>query len=81
MKSDQPSTLRTKSTRSTKKPDICEYRNVQLMPGRDNLYQAEVKDKAGTWHKISCIGGDDAAARLEIIAKTAAHYGKRVVNG
>lgn len=50
------------------------------MPGRDNLWQAEVKDKGGKWHKITNIGGDDAAARLDIIKKTAIHYGKREIN-
>lgn len=51
------------------------------MPGRDYLYQFEVKDKAGKWHKITNLGGDDEDDRLDIIKKTAAHYGKRVVNG
>lgn len=54
-----------------------EYRNLKLMPGRTDLFEFEVKDAGGEWHKITNIGGDDKDARLDIVTKTADHWIKR----
>lgn len=58
-------------------PEKCDYRNYEKMPGRDDLYWFEVQDKGGTWHRIRNLGGDNAEARLEMVKKTAIHYGKK----
>lgn len=66
---------------SSVKQSKCVYRNIQLMPGRDDLWQFEVQDKADVWYTVTNIGGDDKEARLEMVKKTAEHYGKRVIGG
>ena len=51
-----------------------EYRNLKLMKGRDDLYEFEVKDKSGKWHRLHHLGGDNDATRKIFAQNTADHW-------
>lgn len=51
-----------------------EYRNLQLMEGRTDLWQFEVKDKSGKWHQLKHLGGDSEVTRKAFAQNTADHW-------
>lgn len=53
-----------------------EYRNLQLMPGRIDLWQFQVKTKAG-WKLLTNLGGDNENDRKEFAQKTADDWIKK----
>lgn len=53
-----------------KKRKTGQYRSLQLMPGRSDLWEFEVKTKSG-WKLLTNLGGDSEKDRQEFAQKTA----------
>ena len=58
------------------KTKIGQYRNLKLMPGRTDLWEFEVKTKAG-WKTLTNLGGESEQDRKDLAQKTANDWIKK----
>lgn len=53
------------------------YRNLRPMEGRPGLFEFEVKDKSGKWHKMTNLGAESEEDRKAFAQNTADSWVKR----